>query len=230
MGRKTVNRYVGIIKQAFRYGSKFGWVESTTHYALQSVDNLKAGRTKAPEYKRIKAVEDDVVERTLPYLPPIVADMVRIQRLCGMRPQDVRNMRACDIDQRGDVWRYVPYTHKMEHEDKQRIIAVGPRAQAILMPYLGEKENSPETFLFSPKDTMRLQKIEKRRQRKTLNKRGDVQPSQQDRSKPNASKIGDKYTKDSYNTAIGRACTKAGVEPWTPNQLRHSTGTEVRSK
>jgi integrase len=137
--RLTINYYVSIIKQAFKYGVKFGWVEALTHYALQSVDNLKAGRTKAPEYKKVKAVGADVVEKTLPFLQPIVADMVRVQRFCGMRPQDVRNMRSCDIDRSGEIWRYVPYTHKTEHQDKQRIIAVGPRAQAILMPYLLDK-------------------------------------------------------------------------------------------
>jgi len=230
LGRQTVNRYVGIIKQAFRHGSKFGWVEPITHYALLGVDNLKAGRTKAPEYQKVDSVGADVVEQTLPHLPPIVADMVRIQRLCGMRPQDVRNMRACDIDQSGDVWRYVPYTHKTEHKGKNRIVAVGPRAQAILMSYLLEKKDNPEAFLFSPKDTVRLQNIERRRNRKTLNKKGEVQPSQRDRSKTSAAKYGDQYTKDSYNRAVSRACEQAGIPTWTPNQLRHSTGTVVRSK
>lgn len=230
LGRQTVNRYVGIVRQAFRHCSKFGWVDSTTYYALLGVDNLKAGRTKAPEYQKIESVDTKTVEKILPFLPPIVADMVRVQRLCGMRPQDVRNMRSCDIDRSGEVWRYTPYTHKTEHQGKNRLIAVGPRAQAILLSYLLEKEDTPEAFLFSPKDTVRLQKIEKRRKRKSVGKNGQVQPSQRDRSRPNAAKPGDKYTKDAYNRAVSRACEMAGVAHWTPNQLRHSTGTEVRSK
>ena len=228
--RLTVNRYVNFIKQAFKHGVKFGWVNALTHYALLAVDGLKAGRTKAPEYRKIKPVADEIVEKTLPFLPPIVADMVRVQKFSGMRPQDVRNMRACDIDRSGDIWRYVPFTHKTEHQDKQRIVAVGPRAQAILMSYLLEKEDTPEAFLFSPKDSVLLQKIEKRRNRKTLNKKGQVQPSQQDRSKPGASRAGDQYSRDTYNRAVSRACEKADAPHWTPNQLRHSTGTEVRNK
>ena len=39
---------------------------------------------------------------------------------------------------------------------------------------------------------------------------------------------GDRYTKDSYARAIARACRKAGVEAWTPNQLRHSRATSLR--
>ena len=230
LGRQTVNRYVGIIKQAFRHGSKFGWVDPLTHYALLGVDNLKAGRTKAPEYRKIESVDADVVERTLPFLPPIVADMVRVQLLCGMRPQDVRNLRACDIDRTGDIWRYVPYTHKTEHKGKKHIVAIGFRAQAILMSYLLEKEDAPKSFLFSPQDTIRLQKIEKRRNRKTPVRVGQLQPTRIVHSRPNAAKPGDKYTKDSYNRAVSRACEQAGVPHWTPNQLRHSTGTEVRNK
>ena len=90
---------------------KFGWVDAHTLYALQAVDNLRAKRTKAPEYRKVKPVDAETVEKTLPFMPPIVADMVRIQRLCGMRPQDIRNMRSCDIDQTGEIWRYVPFTH-----------------------------------------------------------------------------------------------------------------------
>ena len=231
LARQTVNRNVNVIKQAFKHGVKFEWADAKTLYALQAVENLKKGRTEASEYRKIRPVADDIVERTLPFMPPIVADTVRIQRRCGMRSQDVRNLRACDINRTGDVWCFEPYTHKTEHKGKNRPIAIGPRAQAILLPYLLEKEGTPEAFLFSPKDAIRLKKVEKRRNRKNLNKKGQVQPSQIDRSKQNPSKKpGDQYTKDSYNVAIRRACKKAGVPVWTPNQLRHSAGTEVRNK
>jgi integrase len=151
-------------------------VSADTHVALQSVDNLKKGRTKAHEYRKIKSVDVEVVKKTLPFLPPIVADMVRVQLLCGMRPQDVCNMRLIDIDRTGDVWRYEPYTHKTEHEDKDRLVAIGPKAQVILAAYLLEKEETPEAFLFSPKDTVLLKKVERRRKRKSFNKTGQVQP------------------------------------------------------
>lgn len=70
LARLTVNRYVTTIKQAFRHGSKFGWVDPTVFHALLSVDNLKKGRTKAPEYRDIRAVDEEAINRTLPFLPP----------------------------------------------------------------------------------------------------------------------------------------------------------------
>jgi integrase len=42
--------------------------------------------------------------------------------------------------------------------------------------------------------------------------------------------VGNCYTVDSYRRSIHYACKKAGVEVWSPNRLRHSAATEVRSK
>ena len=120
----------------------------------------------------------------------------------------------------------------MEHKKKKRVIAIGPRAQSILMSYIIDKEDEPESFLFSPIDTIKMIKVEKRRKRKTYSKKtGRVQPSQRDRTKDNPKcKPGAQYTKDSYNKSIEDACIKADVPKWCPNQLRHSAGTLVRDK
>ena len=138
----------------FRYGAKFQWVDSHVNYALVTVDNLKSGRTKAWEREDVEPVSDEMVDRTLPFFSPVVTDMVRVQKFCGMRPQDVRNMRYCDIfDRDKDVWKYIPHTHKTEHHGKKLAKAIGPRAQAILIPYLIDKQDTPTGFLFSPADS-----------------------------------------------------------------------------
>lgn len=54
-------------------------------------------------------------------------------------------------------------------------------------------------------------------------------PSQRKR-KPKGRRLNDFYSKDAYITAIGRACKRAGVPPWRPNQLRHTSGTRVRKE
>ena len=45
-------------------------------------------------------------------------------------------MRACDIDMSGKVWLYRPARHKTEHHGHGRIIALGPKAQEVIRPFL----------------------------------------------------------------------------------------------
>ena len=66
----------------------------------------------------IGPVEDSAVELTLPYLPTTVADMVRLQRLTGMGPDEVCQLRPRDVDRTGDVWSYTPDHHKTQHAGK----------------------------------------------------------------------------------------------------------------
>jgi len=229
--RLMVNRYVAIIKQAFKHGAKFGWANPQTSYALQVVDNLKKGRTKAHEYRDIQPADHDDIEKALAKLPKRVADMARVQYLCVMRPQDVCNIRLADIDCSGDVWLYRPYTHKTAHLGDVLTKYIGATAQAILTPYLLEKADTPEAFLFSPADTIRDKTIELRKNRKSLNKKGEVQPSQQNRKKANPKRVpGEQYSPESYSRAIARACKRAGVPQWSVNRLRHLAATEVRKK
>jgi integrase len=43
-------------------------------------------------------------------------------------------------------------------------------------------------------------------------------------------KLGIAYSTQSYRKAIHRACKKAGVESWSPNQLRHTAATQIRAE
>src|SRR5262249_58694475 len=94
------------------------------------------GRSPAPDRKPVRPVEDNRVQAVLPFLPPPVAAMVRLQRLTGMRPGEVVIMRPCDVDRSGDIWYYRPSCHKNAWRAKERIVALGPRARLVLVPFL----------------------------------------------------------------------------------------------
>jgi len=89
-------------------------------------------RTKARETEKVKPVAEAHVKAVLPHLAPQVRTMVQVQDLTGMRPQEIRNLRLCDLDTSGDVWAYTPYTHKTEHYGHVRRVAIGPKAQMLL--------------------------------------------------------------------------------------------------
>lgn len=223
LSRGVVNSRIGKVKRIFRWAVSEELAPPSLMHALDTVAGLQKGRTEARETEPVEPVDDETVDATLPHLPVVVADMVAVQRLTGMRPQDVCNLRPTDIDRTADVWLYRPATHKNEHHGKDRIVCIGSKGQEILLPYL---LRSPEAFCFSPAESEQRRKAELRANRKTK-----VQPSQVDRSKRTAKrKPGDQYTSNSYLYAVRRAAEKAGVSKWAPNQLRHAAGTEIRKK
>jgi integrase len=136
LARSYINKLIARIRRMYKWGvAEFGIVV-TAYQTLSCVPGLKKGRTAARETAPIRPVSDEVVHATLPHLPAVVADMVRLQRLLGCRPQDVCNLRPGDLETEGDVWWYVPHRHKTAYLDQERRIAVGPRAQTLLANYL----------------------------------------------------------------------------------------------
>ena len=149
LSRDTINNYIGIIKQMFYWGSEEEIVPAEVAGALRMVKMLQKGRTAAVEYEDIQPVDDVIVEKTLPHFKSQqIRDMVQVQqRICG-RPQDIHNMRPCDIDRSGEIWKYTPFTHKTKYRGKTRVIPIGPRAQQILAPYLERCKDDPKQFVF----------------------------------------------------------------------------------
>jgi integrase len=194
-------------------------IESARQAALQAVAPLRKGRTDAPESPRRDAVPDDVIEATIPHLGPMIADMVRLQRLTGMRPGEVVGLTMRELDRSGDVWVYRPEKHKCAWRESVRSIDIGPKAQEILAKHL-RADGKP---LFSPRDAMDERRVARRMARKSK-----VQPSQVDRRKNDPEHApGDAYGRAAYTRAIARACERAGIPRWSPNALRKARALEI---
>jgi integrase len=192
LSRTGINGRISRIKRMFRWASKKKLVPKETYYGLKAVEGLQRGRFNVRETKPVKPVLDEHVAAVLSKVNPVMRAMIQVQELAGMRPQDIRNMRTCDIDMTGDVWVYKPWTHKMEHRGLTRRIAIGPRAQAILRPFL--KPDQPTEYLFRPKEAVARVRAERREQRRT-----PMTPSQRARrpkTKPDRAP-GSQYTKGS---------------------------------
>ena len=75
--RKYCNCLIDSIRRVFKWAASQELLPVTVHQALATVPGLRRGRSSARETEPIKPVENEVVETTLPHLPPIVADMVQ---------------------------------------------------------------------------------------------------------------------------------------------------------
>jgi integrase len=146
--RGFINRQIGRVKRMFRWAVSEAMIPVATWQTLTAVTGLKREKTTAHENSPVGPVDDAVVEATLPYLPPVIAAMVRLQRLTGCRPGEVCIVRPCDIDTSGKVWSYRPASHKTEHFGRERIIFIGPKAQDVLRPYL---LRATDAFCFIPR-------------------------------------------------------------------------------
>jgi integrase len=221
--RRQVNHRMERVRRMFSWGVSRQLVPPDTLEALKRVEGLRKGHCAATEGRKVQPVSEADVNAVLPHLNRQVRAMVELQRHSAMRPMEVTLMRGADLDTTGDVWVYRPHRHKVEHHDQDRVVHLGPKAIEVLRPWL---RPDPSEYVFSPMEAMAEFADERRRARKTR-----VQPSQQHRKvKRPRKQPGERYTTGSYRQAIFKACDKAGVPRWRPNQLRHAAATRIRSE
>ncbi len=232
LARTTINHTINRVRAIFKWGVGHELVPPTTWEALRAVEPLRFGKTEALEAPPVKPVSDEFVSAVLPYCSRQVRAMIELQQLTGMRSGEVVIMRTRDIDRSENVWTYTPTHHKTEYRGHERLVFLGPKAQAILRPWL--RANRDE-FLFSPAEA----EEERRRQQHALREvplSCGNRPGTNRRKKP-LKKAGDRYNTSSYGRAIAyalKSCNrdrkKRGEEPihWHPHQLRHAAATRLR--
>jgi integrase len=239
LSRGVINHRICRIRRVFRWAVAEELVPPSVDHGLSAIEGLRKGRTAAREPEPVRPVPDEVVEATLPAVPEVVADMIRLQRLCGARPAEVCILRPCDVDTSGDVWLYRPAEHKTQHHDRGRAICLGPKAQDVLRRYL---LRPAESYCFQPAESEKRRLVERHARRVTPLQYGN-QPGTNRKRRPKRH-AGDCYTTNSYRRAIHRAvaainrrrkkeAAETGAEPellprWSPNQLRHTAATEIR--
>jgi integrase len=251
--RTVINHRVNRIRHVFKWAVENELVPPSVYHGLQAVAGLQRGRSKARESKPVKPVPEAVVKETLPFLSRQVAAMVQLQLLTGMRPGEVTVMRGIDLDTSKSVWLYTPGSdqgelgdHKTAHHGYKRVVALGPKAQLVLRPWL--RTNLTE-YLFSPREAEEARHAERRQNRQT-----PMTPSQarRQRKKRPKKQPAERYEVSAYAHAIrtgiqaankARACEACkrlkpaarcvscqsrALPHWHPHQLRHTRATEIR--
>jgi integrase len=243
LSRRYINDHVDRIRRMFKWAVAEQLLPVEVYQSLVLVPGLRKGRSDARECEPVFPVARGTVDATLPYLPEVVADMVRIQLLTGMRPAELCAIRPCYIDRSNPVWQYRPQQHKTEHFGRERVIFIGPQAQSVLLRYLAR---DAETCCFRPTDSEAKRRATAHAARRTPLSCGNRPGSNRRRDPKRAPGL--HYDVAAYRRAIHRACDRAFPAPeeikkdaaevttwqtkhrWSPNQLRHSAATEVRRR
>jgi hypothetical protein len=184
---------------------------------------LRRGRCDCPESEPVRPVDDKTVEKTLPFLSPVVADMVRLQAVIGCRPGELCQLKPGMVDTSHAVWVIALDHHKTAWRGHARKIYVGPKGQAILKPYL---DRPKDAFCFSPSEATEQRLQARSSNRVTAMSCGNRRGS--NRVDSPKKKPGRAYSTITYCKAIHYACRKAGIELWSPNRLRHAAATRLR--
>lgn len=230
MARKCINKLVGRVRRMYAWAVEEELLPVEIHAALLRVKGLKRGKSAARETPRVRPVPEEHLATVLPLVPEMIRAMIQVQLLSGCRPQEVVQMRAGDIDTANPVWEYRPRRHKTEHHDDagnpdhDRVVYIGPKCQQILRPWLPE---DAEAYVFSPRRSEALRSAALK-----ANRKSKVTPSQAAKQPKGRAKapLHQHYPVGSYRQSIRRACKRAGIAVWLPNQLRHSRLTDIRSR
>lgn len=211
LSRTTVNGRINRIRHVFKWGAGRDMVPPDIFNKLRAIEPLRAGRSTAKEPKPRRSLDRSIIDATLPHLPAPVAAMVELQWLTGMRPGEVMRMRGCDLDTSNRVWVYTPDGHKTEHYGKERKIYLGPGAKAIVKRFL---KRGTRDHLFSPREAVAAMHRSRggKRKKKAIHYTWHC----------------DRYRANYYRQAVHRACDKAGIDRWTPYELRHTAATRLR--
>ena len=135
-------------------------------------------------------------------------------------------MTLGQIDRSGPLWIYRPVRHKNTHRGSARSVALGAAAQEVIVAHIGGRALGDADPIFSPH-----RQREERFAAMRAGRKSKVQPSQVSRKVKSPKRVpGAKFTPDGIGHAVAKAAKKAGVPSWSPYQLRHLKGAELREK
>ncbi len=249
--RKYINDNINRIKRMVRWGVENELIAPAVLHGLQAIGGLRRGRSEARDTNPVRPIDDASVNAVRPHVSKQVWAMIELQRLTGMRSGEVVIMRACDIEMDGAIWIYRPASHKTEHHGHSRVVEPGPKAQAVIRPFLQPELSG---YLFSAIDADVERRAELHRHRKTPKSCGNRPGTNRKRSPRRQPQ--QRYTTASYRRGIQRGIEKAFPHPelsrirqrdltpqqrdelkkwrrehhWHPHQLRHSFATRVRKE
>ncbi len=135
--RRYINDIIAQVVTMFAWGVENELVIAATLAALREVRTLRKGKTNAREPKPVDPVSDDDLNATIEAASKPISDMLRLQRLTGARPGEIRLMRKSQLAKVQSRWFLdTGDEHKTSHHGKSRVIPLNAEAVAIIGSFL----------------------------------------------------------------------------------------------
>lgn len=188
--KNQVNHMIGRVKRIFRFAEQTRLIPKGTWEHLRTLRPLRKGEVR--ETTKRRPVEEETVNATLPHLSLMVASMVRVQLLTGMRPSELCGMKADHFSEGPEgswLYRLDDFkTDDIQGADEWQYVVLGPEAQRIISPWLdAARALAADMWLWRPNV-------------------GTQKP----------------YTPGGYYQAVHDGAVRAKVKPWAVYALRHS--------
>lgn len=215
--RTGINRAIGYVLGAFKWGYQRGLVPKTTWADLRLVEPMtraEAGNRRQGYPKRIPTLDE--IRAVLPHCSRQVSGMLRVQLATGMRPGEVCSMRFEDVEavthNRERFGLYRVRDGKTSHHGRE----VSYVLSASVLALLDEFRRPGGGVVFRPCDAMRESSIQRRADRQT-----EITKQTRERDAGPKREFGETYQRSDYHQAIERACKAAGVPKFVPHAVRH---------
>lgn len=223
-GRYTVNRLVKSFKKILAWGINNGYLSPVFREAVRLYPGITSANPRglSDSPKRVDCRDSDVTA-TLPYLSPVIAAMVKVQRGACLRPSEICDLRVGDIvfDESG-IAVVNKEKHKIARTGVHRQISFGLAETSILRQFCEGKE--PGDFVFSQRQHLVWYVQRSRKNGKNNNV-----------SEKYLSRFSEGFTTEVYDRNVRRACERAkkdnpAIEYWTPYQLRHASYSAISAQ
>jgi integrase len=198
--RKTINQHAGRIKRAVRWWCDAGTLPDANAASVLTLGNLPAYRSGATEHDPVEAVPEPDFRAAVALLAEPWASVTWLQWWAGIRPGEACGLRVDQVEYADGTATRLNFG--LEHKG-------GWRGRAKLIPVGPNAAAVLAPWLASarlvPRETV------------------FVTTWTAVLGTPRPAAVG------SFAHAVARACVRAKVAPWHPNQIRHAFATRVRA-
>ena len=143
-----INRLFSCLRRVFNWGVFLGFVPAAKAHELTIIPSIRRGDRRCRENKpRTNVPEEYVATAILHCHRPIIADMLILQSIHGMRPGEICNLKPSVINFKfdGDNWLALPKEHKTARKGYARPFMLCKISQEILKKYMPD---DPEQCFF----------------------------------------------------------------------------------